>query len=161
MLGSPPWLGRPLWNICLINYHGYVPLVVNTSWSFLHSRLITGFVARFAWRMPLAEQEQLSLPENLSSSPVFNGVRITRSLALSVCFVCPFVLFLLAIVLSVVLRYTDSDYALSSNSSCRKRYICNTGLSIFDCPFGILSRLLYPTAWIFTFLAWYRRFNKK
>jgi hypothetical protein len=31
--------------------------------------------------------------------------------------VCPFVLFLLAIVLSVLLRYTDSDFLVSSNSS--------------------------------------------
>jgi hypothetical protein len=50
----------------------------------------------------------------LSSPPVFSGVRVTRSLVLYVCFVdrglsfCPF--FLLATVLSVLLRYTDSDY---------------------------------------------------
>jgi hypothetical protein len=39
--------------------------------------------------------------------------RVTQSLVLYVCFVdrCfPFALFLLAIVLSVLLRYTDSDY---------------------------------------------------
>ena len=43
--------------------------------------------------------------------PVFSGVRVTRSLVLYVCFVDrPFVLFLLAIVLSVLLQYTDSDY---------------------------------------------------
>jgi hypothetical protein len=37
---------------------------------------------------------------------------LTLSLVFQVCFVdrCPFVLFLLAIVLSVLLRYTDSDY---------------------------------------------------
>jgi hypothetical protein len=48
-------------------------------------------------------------------TPVFSGVRVTRSLVLYVCFVdrClsfKFLLFLLAIVLSVLLRYTDSDY---------------------------------------------------
>ena len=49
--------------------------------------------------------------------PIFSGVRVTRSLVLCVCFVdrCRslFVLlcfFLLAIVLSVRLQYTDSDY---------------------------------------------------
>jgi hypothetical protein len=26
-LRLPPWLGWPLWNICVRNYHGYVPLV--------------------------------------------------------------------------------------------------------------------------------------
>jgi len=61
------------------------------------------------------EQELPTLPEHLSSTPVFSGVRVTRSLVLYVCFVdrClsfKFVLFLLAIVLSVLLRYTDSDY---------------------------------------------------
>jgi hypothetical protein len=49
-----------------------------------------------------------------SSFPVFSWVRVTRALVLYVCFVdvvCPFVRFLLAIVLSVLLlRYTDSDY---------------------------------------------------
>ena len=63
--------------------------------------------------MPLVEQELLSLPEHLSSPPVFSGVRDTRSLVLYVCFVdrcLSFVLFLLAIVLSVLLRYTDSDF---------------------------------------------------
>ena len=45
--------------------------------------------------------------------PVFSGVCVTRSFALYVCFVdryCSFVLFRLVIVLSVLLRYTDSDY---------------------------------------------------
>ena len=35
----------------------------------------------------LVEQELLILPEHLSSPPVFSGVRVTRSLALCVCFV--------------------------------------------------------------------------
>ena len=39
---SPPWFGWQLWNICVTNDHGYVPLVVNTSRSFPHSWLITG-----------------------------------------------------------------------------------------------------------------------
>ena len=69
------------------------------------------------------EQELVTIPEPLSSPPVFSGVCDTRSLVLCVCFVdrclsfCNFA-FLLAIVLSV-LRYTDSDYLplVSSNSS--------------------------------------------
>jgi len=51
-----------------------------------------------------------------------SGIRVTRSLVLCVCFIdrclsfCPS--FALAIVLSVRLRFTDSDYPLiSSNSS--------------------------------------------
>ena len=49
----------------------------------------------------------------ISSTPRFlSGVHVTRSLVLYVCFVdrcLSFVLFLLTIVLSVLLRYTDSD----------------------------------------------------
>jgi hypothetical protein len=37
--------------------------------------------------MSLVEQELLTLPEHLSSPPVFSGVRVTRSLVLYVCFV--------------------------------------------------------------------------
>ena len=88
--------GWPLWNICVTNDHGYVPLVVTTSRSFPHSRLITGFVARLTRRVPLMEQELLTLREYMSSPPVFCGVRFTRYLVLCVCFVdrclsfCPF-----------------------------------------------------------------------
>jgi hypothetical protein len=69
---------------------------------------------RLARRVPLVEKELLTLPEHLSSSPSFSGVRATRSLLLCVVFCSSlFVLsyfFLLTIVLSVVLRFTDSDY---------------------------------------------------
>ena len=52
----------------------------------------------------------LNLPEHLRSHPVFSGVRVDRSLDFCVVFCrSVFVLFLLAIVLSV-LRFTDSDY---------------------------------------------------
>jgi hypothetical protein len=94
------------------NDHRYVPLVVNTSWSFPHSRLIIGCVTRLTRRMPL---------EHLNS-PVISGIRVTRTLVLYVYFVdrclsfCIF--FLLAIVFSI-LRYTDSD-----------------------CPFGIFNLFL-------------------
>jgi len=67
--------------------HGYVPLVVNTSLSFPHSWLIIRFVTRLTRRVPLVEQELLALPEHPSSPPVFSGIRVTRSLALCVCYV--------------------------------------------------------------------------
>ena len=84
-------------------------------------------------RVPLVEQELPTLPEHLSLPPVFSGVRVTRSLVLYACFVvrclyfCPFsfdhcvvcsssiygfwlpLWYLLAIVLFVLLRYTDYD----------------------------------------------------
>ena len=53
----------------------------------LHSWLITGFVTRLTRRVPLVEQELLTLPEHLSSLPVFSGVHVTRYLVLYVCFV--------------------------------------------------------------------------
>jgi hypothetical protein len=122
ILLSPPSLGWPLLNICVTNDHRYVSLVVNTSRSFPHSRLITGFVTRLTRRVSLVQQELLTLPQHMSSPPVFSGARVTRTLVLSVCFVdrcLSFVLFLLAIVLSILRRYMVSD-----------------------CPFGIFKLFL-------------------
>jgi hypothetical protein len=48
--------------------------------------LASGFVTRLIRRVPLLEQELLTLLKQLSSSPVFSGVRVTRSLVLCVCF---------------------------------------------------------------------------
>ena len=64
--------------------------------------------------MSLVDQEMLTLPEHLSSPPVFGGVRATRSLVSYVCFAdrcVSFCAFSLAILWSVLLRYTDSDYS--------------------------------------------------
>ena len=49
----------------------------------------TGFVTRLKRRVSLVEQELPTLPEHLSSPPVFSGIRLTRSLVLYVlvCFV--------------------------------------------------------------------------
>ena len=67
----------------------YVPLVIHPFRYFPHSWLITGFVTRLTWRMPLVEQELLTLPEHLSSPslPDISGVRVPRSLVLCACFV--------------------------------------------------------------------------
>jgi len=55
--------------------------------SFPHSWFITGIVTRLTRRVPLVDQELLTLPEHLSSVPVFSGVRVTRSLILCMCFI--------------------------------------------------------------------------
>ena len=111
ILRSPPSLGWPLWNICVTNDDVYAPLVVSTSRSFLHSRRITGFATRLTRRVPLVEQELPTFPEHMSTPPVFSGVRVTQSLVLWVCFVNRCLsLFLFVIVLSVLFRFTDSDY---------------------------------------------------
>jgi len=81
-----------------------------------HSPLITGFVTRVIRRVLLVEQELPTLPEHPSSPPVLSGVCDIRSSVLCVfcrsLFCCPFALFLLATVLFVLLRYTDSDYPI-------------------------------------------------
>ena len=48
---------------------------------------ITKFLTRLIRRVPLVEQELLTLQEHLRSSPVFSRVGVTRSLVLYVCFV--------------------------------------------------------------------------
>jgi hypothetical protein len=57
-------------------------------------------------------KELLNLPEHLSSLSVLSDFRVTRSLVLCVCFPdrCPFVLFLLAIVFSILVRFTYFNY---------------------------------------------------
>ena len=52
-----------------------------------HNITYTGFVTRLTWRVPLVEQELLTIEEHLSSPPVFSGVRVTQSLVLCVHFV--------------------------------------------------------------------------
>ena len=53
--------------------------ICSTSWSFPHSRLITGCVTRLTRPFPLVEKKLLTLPEHLSSLPVFSEVCVTRS----------------------------------------------------------------------------------
>jgi hypothetical protein len=97
-----------------------VPLVVSTSRSFPHSRLVTGFVTRVTRRMPLVEQKLLTIPEHLCSPLVFSGFRVARSLFFCVLFCRSlFVLFLSLCCLSFALRvlvylnssmYTDEQF---------------------------------------------------
>ena len=60
----------------------HVNVCCNTSCSFPHSWLL----ARITRRVPLVGQKLLTLPEHMSSPPVFSVVRVTRSLVLCVCF---------------------------------------------------------------------------
>jgi hypothetical protein len=77
--------------------------------SFPHSWLITWLVTRVTQRMPHVEQELLSLPGHFSSLPVFNEVRVARSLVAYIVF-CISLFVLLTNKLSVILRSTTSDY---------------------------------------------------
>ena len=49
-------------------------------------------------------------------------------------FVCPFVLFLLTIVLSVLLRYTDSDYPFCIFKLLGKGYCYDYGETAYSVP---------------------------
>jgi hypothetical protein len=92
--------------------HGYVTLVVNTSLSFPHSWTITGFVTRLTQRMPLVEQELLTLTGNLKSPPILSEVSVTRSLVLCIMFNrLLFVLFFFFLcIFCHFFRFTDSNY---------------------------------------------------
>ena len=54
--------------------------------SFPHSWLTTGFVIRVTRRVTLVDRELLTLPEHMSSPPVFSRVRVARSLVFCVVF---------------------------------------------------------------------------
>jgi hypothetical protein len=78
----------------IVSYRLYVPQVF-FSFFLYYSRstagmlliVCKGFVTRLTRRVPLVEQELLTLPEHQSSPAVFSGVRVTRYLVLCVCFV--------------------------------------------------------------------------
>ena len=99
----------------------YVPLVTNTFWSFPHSWLITGFLTRETRRVPLVEQEVLTLPEHLSSHLIFSGVRGTRSLALCVMFCRLFFFFWPLCCLSFFYLLILISPLVSSNSSYKHK----------------------------------------
>ena len=93
--------------------------VFHLSWAypgpFPISWVITGFVTRVTQRVSLLDKELLPSSEHLSSPPVFIGVRVTRSLMLSlvVCMSCRslcVLLYFLAIVVSILLWFSYSDY---------------------------------------------------
>jgi len=145
ILRSPPWLGWPLWNICVTNYHGYVPLVVNTSRSFPHSRPITGFVTRLTRWVPLVEQELLTLPEHLSSSPVFSGVRVTRSLVLCVSFVDRCLSFCTFSFGHCVVCSSSFGHCVVCSSSFGRCVVCSSSIYGFWLPFWYLQTFLHTT----------------
>jgi hypothetical protein len=74
----PPTLNSGSRRDFRINDHGYIPLVVNTSRSIPHLWFITGFATRVTRPVLLVEQELPTLPEHLSSTRVFNWVRVAR-----------------------------------------------------------------------------------
>ena len=81
-----PWESQKckLCNYCQIEVHIHIFM----SWTYLSHDLSPDlWLSRVIRRVLLVEQELLTLPEHLSSRSVFNGVRVTQSLVLCVCFV--------------------------------------------------------------------------
>ena len=115
-------------------------------------------LTRLTRRVSLVKQELPTLPEHLSCAPFFSGVPVTRSFILCVMFCRSlFVLFLLAIMLSVLLRFTDSDYLFGIFKLCAhvtkdkllvilvhispsKAYICLNVTKLEDTKWVIRSR---------------------
>ena len=78
-------------------------------WLFLLF-ILAGFVTRETRRISLVEQERFTLPEHLSSSPVFSGVRFARSFVFCVLLdrclsVCPFSFGHCVVCLSSIARF--------------------------------------------------------
>ena len=102
-------------------------------------------------RLSHVEQELLTLSEHMSSSSIFSGVRVAQSLVFCVVFCrslfCSFVIFLLAIVLSVLLRFTASVYPFG---------IFKLFLSF--CPFSFGHCVVCPSSiYCFCLPLWYHQ----
>jgi hypothetical protein len=67
--------------ICVTNGFGYVLLVASSIRFFPHLVFITGFVAIVTRQVTPVEQKLLTLPEHLSSPPVFKGSRLSLSIS--------------------------------------------------------------------------------
>ena len=80
-------LALTMQNSCQGGKHSARPKGECTSHYFLLSMQNTHLYYSCTRRAQLVEQELLTLPEHLSSPLVFSGVRVTRYLALYVCFV--------------------------------------------------------------------------
>ena len=94
---------------------------------------ITKFLTRLIRRVPLVEQELLTLQEHLRSSPVFSRVGVTRSLVLYVCFV---------------------DRCLSfCTFSFGHCVVCSSSKYGFWLPIWYLQTLLLSIRWLKTYLS--------
>jgi len=96
------WQNEKQWCIIVWQWHSTSKEWEASQWFFPHPWLITEFLIRVTRRVPLMEQELLTLPEHPSSFPHFGWVHVARSLVFIVVFCRSlFVLFLLAIVFSI------------------------------------------------------------
>ena len=114
-----------------------------------HSWLITGFVTRLTRRVPLVEQELLTLPEHLSSSPVL-VVRVAQSLVF--CVMCCISLFVLLSFFLCCLFFFDLRLlitAMVSSFSYDKRNYFN--FPIVNVPFIYNNISAAHAYWLYIF----------
>ena len=98
-----------VYNLFLCKFNNILHAWRCTSGSFPQSCTSTGCVPRVTWRVVLVEQEPLTLPVHLMSSPVLSGVRVSRSWVFCIMLCRLLSCFLLYMMLSVFL-VTDSDF---------------------------------------------------
>ena len=125
-------LSRPLAFLCTNNFNLFdYPIIrpyrICTWWSL--------------FRVSLVERELLTLPEHLSSPPVFSGVRVTRSLVLYVCFVARCLFFFDIQILIIPLVSSNSSYY--RNALCTLNYL-STSLIIE----WLTNRIIHGKCWL-------------
>jgi hypothetical protein len=74
---------KKLWYL-YIEYNLHSAWFLKAGLPYKTEKFITGYVTRLTQQVRLGEQELRTLPEYLSSPPVFSGVCVTRSLVLCV-----------------------------------------------------------------------------
>ena len=105
--------------MCLLKTPCRLPCSVRLQFDYLALHFIwmlCGFWEDIGKRVPLVEQELLTLPANLRSPSVFSGVCVTRSLVLCVMFVMFFFLYFFFWPLHVVSPSILITHLVSSNS---------------------------------------------
>ena len=100
-------------NICVINDILRL-IVVIRMWSFPHSWRITGFVTIITRGVPHAKQERRTFPEHMCSPSVVKGFLLLYIVFCVVFCWSLFVLLLFAIVLSILLLFTASNWYLKA-----------------------------------------------
>jgi hypothetical protein len=107
--------------------------------SYYHSWFITGFVIRVRWRVPLVEQELLTLPEHLSSPPVVCGVRVAHSFVFCIVFCRS--------LLSLFLYNCIASSSSSSSSGDRVAHSCNNVAPVTNLCVGRATTRSHSSQW--------------
>jgi hypothetical protein len=144
VLRSPSWFSDPLRNICVTNDHGYISFVVYKFPSFFPpARLIARlcFLTKITRWLPHVEQELPIILEHSCKPPVFVGfIHVAQFLDFclviygSLFFALSF--FFLVIVLSVLLRFTTSDYPSVYSNFFPAKSCWSINRLVSDCLFS-------------------------